>query len=245
MKKTAGLSKNQEKLLSILEYKKLIFITRNELITIINKYIDVKNANKLILSMIKKNRLKSIIKAKYLVIPMRAINKKWTLSESEIIKFLMGDSQYYFGLGTAFNQHHFTEQIPNKLFIFNSKYSYNKHILNYYIKMIKIKKSRLFGFSNSDYPSSDKERTIIDALKYSSYLGGLDSVLDILKNIKFNQKKLEKYAIRYNSIKIIKLIGMITDSSKLYKYLKKNKKLYYTSIKGIEKKNKKWKIIPN
>lgn len=244
MKKKEGLSPNQEKLLSILEFKEKVFVTRKEIEEYIWDHIKVKDRNKLIYGMIKKQRLIKIMRNKYVVVPIRAINKDWAPNELEIVNFLMENNKYYFGLGTAFNLHNFSNQIPVKLIIFNSKYSFDKKILNNSFKFIKIKKSRLFGFSNTKFPISDKERTIIDALEYPEYLGGLDSVVDILKDLKFNQKKLEDYAIKYESIKIIKLIGFITNSSKLYHYLEKNKKLYYSSIKGLKKGDKKWKIRP-
>lgn len=242
--KRIALGNFEEKLLSYLEYKKLTFVSKNDLKTINDKFVHATDLDDLIERMIKKNRLKSIIKGKYFVIPMRAINKKWAPTEVELIKYFMQDHKYYFGLSIAFNQHNFTDQIPIKVFIFNSKYSFDKTILNYRVKMIKIKKSRLFGFSNSIYPISDKERTIIDALEYPEYLGGLDTVIDILHNQKFNLKKLEEYVIKYKSIKIIKLVGLITNSNRLYKYLVKNKKLYYTTIKNSKIRDKKWKIRP-
>ena len=95
------------------------------------------------------------------------------------------------------------------------------------------------------YPYSDKERTIIDALDYPEYLGGLSEVIEKIKNSNYNKNKLIDYAIRYNSIKIIKLVGMLTASSKLLNLLKEKKALdYYTTVKKTRTKllEKKWQI---
>ena len=56
---------------------------------------------------------------------------------------------------------------------------------------------------------------------------------------------LVDYAIRYNSNKVIKLVGLLTESNKLFKLLEKKKALnYYTTIKktGTKLLNKKWKL---
>ena len=85
--------------------------------------------------------------------------------------------------------------------------------------------NKLFGiFRKYKYPYSDKERTIIDALEYSKYLGGLSEVLDRVKDSKYDKNKLIDYAIKYGSIKIMKLVGLLTDSSKIFNLLKKKDK---------------------
>ena len=109
----------------------------------------------------------------------------------------------------------------------------------------KPKKDKLFGIINKKYPYSDKERTIIDALDYPKYLGGLNKVINTTKSSKYNKNKLVNYSIKYNSIKIMKLVGYLTNSSKLFNTLKnKNSLSYYTTIKnsGTKLLDKKWMI---
>ena len=152
---------------------------------------------------------------------------------------------YYIGLYNAFNLHGFTEQIPTKLFVFNTKYSADKKILHYNFKFFKIKKDKLFGIIKEKYPYSDKEKTIIDVLEYPEYLGGLSEVIDMIKQTKYDKVRLIDYAIKYNSIKIIKLVGLLTNGNKLLDLLKKKNALsYYTTIKKSRTKllEKKWKI---
>ena len=180
-----------------------------------------------------------------MVIPFSAIDKRWALDEFRIIDYLLKD--YYIGLYNAFNLHGFTEQIPNKMFVFNTKYSADRMILHYKFKFFKVNSDKLFGIIKNKYkyPYSDKERTIIDALEYPEYLGGLIEVIDRVKNEKYNKNKLVNYAIKYNSIKIIKLVGILTNSNKLFSLLKKKKALsYYTTVKRTRTKllEKKWKL---
>ncbi len=243
-KKFLGLSPNQERILSILEYKKIEIIEREELISLIKKYTDVKDILDLIEKLQQKKRLVSIKRGVYIIVPFSVVDKKWSLDEYRIIDYLL-KQDYYLGLFNAFNLYGFTEQIPNKLFIFNTKYSFDKEILHYKFKFFKIKKDKLFGIIRNKYPYSDKERTIIDVLDYPEYLGGLSEVLDKIKNVGYNKNKLIDYSVKYNSIKIIKLVGMMTKSNKLFNLLKEKKALnYYTTIKKTRTNllDKKWKI---
>jgi len=239
-----GMSPNQERIMSILEYKKIEIIPRKELIDLIKQHIKVKDILDLIEKLQKKKRLVSIKRGVYMIIPFRSIDKKWALDDYRIIDYLLKED-YYIGLYNAFNLHGFTEQIPNKLFVFNTKYSADKQILHYNIKLFKVKKNKIFGIIKNKYPYSDKERTIIDALEYPEYIAGLSEVIDRIKNVKFDKEKLINYTITYNSIKIMKLVGILTNSNRLLNLLNKKKALsYYTTIRKTRTKllNKKWKL---
>jgi len=239
-----GLGANQERILSILEYKKIEIIERKDLIQLIKKHLKIKDIQDLIEKLQKKKRLVTIKKGVYMVIPFSSVDKMWTLDNFMIIDYLLKED-YYIGLYNAFNLHGFTEQIPTKMFIFNTKYSGDKQILNYRFRFFKVKKEKLFGIFKNKYPYSDKERTIIDALDYNVYLGVLSEVIDRIKTEGYNKQKLIDYAIKYNSIKVMKLIGILTNSSKIEAFLKKKNALsYYTTIKksGLKLLDKKWKI---
>ncbi|MFH1209242.1 MAG: hypothetical protein V1663_00425 [archaeon] len=240
----AGMSPNQERIMSILEYKRIEIISRKELINLIKQHTKVKDILDLIEKLQKKKRLVSIKRGIYMIVPFISIDKKWALDEYKIIDYLI-KQDYYIGLYNAFNLHGFTEQIPNKMFVFNLKYSADRKILHYNFKFFKVKKDRMFGIIKNKYPYSDKERTIIDALEYPEYLGGLSEVIDRIKEVKFDKGKLINYAIRYNSIKIMKLVGMLTGSNKLFSLLNKKKALsYYTTVRKTTTKllDKKWKL---
>lgn len=240
----AGLSPNQERIMSILEYKKIEIIPRQELISLIKEHTKVKDILDLIEKLQKKRKLVSIKKGVYMVVPFNSINKMWSLDNYKIIDYILKED-YYIGLYNAFNLHGFTEQIPNKLFIFNTKYSADKQILHYNIKFFKVKRDKLFGITKDKYPFSDKERTIIDALEYPGHIASLSEIVDRIKDVKFNKKRLVDYAIQYNSIKIMKLVGILINNNKLLRLLKKKGALsYYTTIRktGTKLLDKTWKI---
>jgi len=243
MEKTRGLSPNQERIMGILEYKRLELIKRNELMDLIKKYEVSKNPEFLIKSLLKKKRLVSIKKGIYIIIPLRAIDKKVGINEYKVNEYVLNRAPYYIGLYNAFNKHHFTTQMPNVLFVFNLKYSGCRRIMNMRFKYIKIKKDKLFGITDEKYPYSDKERTIIDVLDYPGYLGGLSKIIPIIKD--YNKNKLVDYALEYDSVKIMKIVGYLTNSQKIYNLLKKEGKFnYYTTIKKTKLNiiDKKWKI---
>src|SRR3989344_676759 len=77
MKKTEklGLTANQERLQSILEYKKYRLVKRNELISLISNYQISKNPRYLIKSMLLKKRLVSFKKGCYIVIQVSSVDK--------------------------------------------------------------------------------------------------------------------------------------------------------------------------
>ena len=244
--KDLSLTPNQGRLQSILEYSKFKIIKRRDLISLISKHKISKNPHYLIKSMLQKKRLIFFKKGHYIVIPISSVDKNVEIDNFELNEHFLESDEYYIGLYNAFNLHGFTEQVPNKMFVFNTKYSADKKILHYQFKFFKIKKDKLFGiFKKYRYPYSDKERTIIDALEYPAYLGGLSEVMDRIKNVKYNKIILIDYAIKYNSIKIIKLVGLLTNSNKLLNLLKNKKALsYYTTIEKTRTKllDKKWKI---
>ena len=244
MEKTHGLTPNQEKLLSILEYKGYKTILRDDLLNLISKHKISKNPRYLIKSMLLKKRLIFFKRKHYIIIPMKSVNKEAGIDEFELNELFLESKDYYIGMYNAFNLHHFTEQIPNKLFVFNTKYSIDRNILHYKFKYFKIKKDKLFGvLKKYKYPYSNRERTIIDVLDYPEYFGGLSKIIPELKD--YNKERLDDYAIKYNSVKIMKIIGYLTDSQKIYRILKNKGKLnYYTTVKKTRLNiiNKKWKI---
>jgi len=244
-KKNQGLSPNQERIMSILEYKKMTIIERDELVGLIKKHMKVKDVDDLISKLLSKNRLIPIKREIYATVPLSSLDRTTKLSDVDVVDYLLG-GDYYIGLFNAYNFHGFTEQIPNKLFVFNTKYSGNKKMLNYNFRFFKIKKGKLFGVSGVQYPHySDRERTIIDVLDHPEYLGGLKQVLGKIKESSLDKKKLVKYAIKYKSVKIMKLVGLLTGSDELFKLLEKKKALnYYTTIKKTGNKllDRKWKL---
>ena len=99
------------------EYKEVQ--TALEIVELADKRFElkIKDPIDLIEKLLKRNKLKIIRRGIYLVIPFSSINKTWSLSEFEINSYLLKNTPYYIGLFNAFYLHHFTGQIPNKMFV--------------------------------------------------------------------------------------------------------------------------------
>ena len=77
------------------------------------------------------------------------------------------------------------------------------------------------------------------------FLCYLGLFIEKIRNSNYDKNKLVDYAIKYKSIKIIKLVGISTGSSKLFNLLKEKRALdYYTTVKKTRTKllDKKWQL---
>ena len=97
-----GLSPAQERVMSILEYKKIKIIERKDIVAIIKEYVAVKDIQDLIEKLQKKKRIIPLKKGVYAVVPLSSINMGPLLSEFETIDYLLKEN-YYIGLYNAFN----------------------------------------------------------------------------------------------------------------------------------------------
>ncbi|MEI8364328.1 MAG: hypothetical protein WCF78_02640 [archaeon] len=237
---------NISKLISAMEYYSVRYISKDQLLDIITKLNIKSNPNTLIYKMILGKHIVVIKQNTYLYIPISSIDRIPQITEYELNEAYLGENEkYYIGLWNAYNYYGFTTQVSNKLFVFNKKINLNKKILSKEIKYIKVSNNYMFGITKDKYPLSDKEKTIIDILNYFKDIGNLKDIILEIKKHSFDVNKLITYGKETKSIKMLKLIGIITDNLDLYNYLKsKNKLSYYTYIRGSTKKEiyPKWKL---
>ena len=239
-----GLSKTQREILSILEYNDVKIISRDEIIRLIRKYNLSSNPSAFVLRLIKNKVLAKFKRKVYYVIPLGKFGGSSILSEYDLVTEYLGNNNYYFGLYSALYHFKLIDQIPNKLFVFNMNYSMNKKIKGYNIRFIKILNKKYFGIIKEAYFYSDMERTLIDTLYYSDIIP-LNQALEIFKTARYNFNKIFEYAKKYNSIKLFKLLGYITNNKKLYNYLKTKGLLNkYSTFNNTGKDEliQKWKI---
>jgi len=242
--KKTGFGPTVKQLVSILEYNRTKEITKEELINIIRRYEISVSPTNLIYVLIKKRLLVKIKKNYYLFVPLRNIDNHITTSEFNAgIKYL-GNEKYYLGVYSALKYHNLLTQMPNILFLFNTTYSGKKKILGYNLKYIKIKNEKFFGIIEDKYKYSDLEKTIIDSLYYNKLIK-LNYVLELFSKAKYNKDKLILYAKKYNSVKVFKLVGILTNDKKYYDYLEQKGVLNsYTTIRntGMKELIKEWKL---
>lgn len=253
-----GLSRDEIYLISRAKYEKQKFITGEYAYKLFNDY--KKSAN--VLSRLnKKGWLMQIERGKYIVIPIEAPNQSWSPNEFITAKLWMGDTPYYVGYFTMYNYWGFTEQVPQTVFVLNTKKSCTKIINDVCYKAVKIDRGKYFGIKkarieNESVLISDKERTLVDFIYYP--IGAFENVKDVLeKNIKnIDSKKFINYLIKFPIVAVRKRAGYLLEElnfdRNLLKKLKKstgnktsfiNLNPYNSSRKG--KVNKVWGVIIN
>ena len=253
-----NLSKDEVYLISRAEFEKQPLITTS---FAQKSFPDANKAAKVIASLTRKGRIICLQKGKYVLVPMKAPNQQWMPNEFVIANLWMGTIPYYIGYFTAYNYWGFTEQIPQTVYVLNTKKSNKKTIGNVRFQAIKISEDKYYGvqkvkIEDQDVFISDKERTLVDFI-YKPIVS-FENVQTVLKqNLKeIDLKKLITYLNRFPVVSVRKRAGFLLEKLKVKDSflapLKKNigdEETYValdpakSSRKG--KTNKDWKIIVN
>ena len=112
------LSKDAVYLLSRSEFEKQRVITTKYAVKVFCNY---RKATSLLDNLAKRNRLIQLKRGKYLVVPLKAPNQSWMPHEFVVASLWMGEISYYIGYGSMYNHWGFTEQIPQKVTVLNTK----------------------------------------------------------------------------------------------------------------------------
>lgn len=256
--KYKSLSKDELYLISRIEYEKKRLITTEYVRKIFG---DAKKAANMLNRLTQKGRFIQIEKGKYILVPIKAPNQLWTPNEFITAKLWMGDTPYYIGYFTMYNYWGFTEQVPQTVFVLNTKKSLTKIIGNLRYKAVKIDKRKYYGINEMKIDDetvciSDKERTLVDFI-YNP-IGSFENVKKVLDDSlrQINMDRFVKYLISFPVVSIRKRAGYILEQLNCRNsYLKKIKKTIGSektyslldpskpSRKG--KLNKDWRIIVN
>jgi predicted transcriptional regulator of viral defense system len=183
-----NLSKDEIYLISRVEYEKQKLITTAYARGLYN---DSNKASKIIASLLRKKRLIRIEKGKYLLVPIKAPNQQWVPNEFVVAALWMGNNPYYIGYFTMYNYWGFTDQIPQTIYVLNTKKFSRTVIGGVRYEAIKIDQKKYYGIKKimiegEEVSISDKERTLVDMI-YKP-IGSFESLLLVIKN---NLKKID------------------------------------------------------
>ena len=123
--KYKGLSKDELYLISRAEFERQKLITSEYARSAFKNY---SKAAKILSNLKRKGRLIQIERGKYFVVPIKSPDQLWTPNEFIAAKYWMGDAPYYIGYFNMYNYWGFTEQIPQTIFVLNTKKSRTKVI---------------------------------------------------------------------------------------------------------------------
>jgi predicted transcriptional regulator of viral defense system len=219
-----------------------------------------KKAADILDTLTRKGRLFQIQRGKYLVVPIKAPNQQWMPNEFVTASLWMGDIPYYIGYFTMYNYWGFTDQVPQTIFIANTKRNAKKTIGNTQYEAMRIEENKYYGvqkinIENEEICISDKERTLVDFI-YKP-IGSFDNVQATLKNNikKINVEKFVKYLKRFPVASVRKRAGYLLEKQgcsknlliQLQKSFGPGQSFVVLDPNNIRKGkvNKEWQIIVN
>lgn len=209
----SGLSKDELYLLSRSEYEKQGVITKAFTQKL---FKDKKKAANILDKLTRKSRLLQLERGKYIAVPIKAPNQQWSPNEFLVASLWMQDIPYYIGYFTMYNYWGFTEQIPQTVFILNTKKSRAKVIRNIKYQAIKIKENKYYGIQKVEIDGqtvciSDKERTLVDFI-YNP-IGSFENVEQTLKDNldKIDLDKFIKYLTVFPVVAVRKRAGYLLE----------------------------------
>jgi len=254
----SGLSKEELYLISRAEFERQKLITSEFTKRLFG---NTKKAADILDTLTRKGRLIQLQRGKYLLVPIKAPNQQWMPNEFVIASLWMGDIPYYIGYFTMYNYWGYTDQIPQTVFVLNTKKTIKKSIANVRYEAMKIDKKKYFGvqriaIEGVDVSISDKERTLVDFI-YNP-IGSFDTVQTTLRD---NVKKIDlerfvEYLTLFPVISVRKRAGFLLEKlgckSSLLEILKKSigNEQTYVVLDPAQKTRKgkierDWKIIVN
>ncbi len=254
----SGLSKDEVLLISRTEFEKRKLITKDFTKKVFG---DAKKAANIVDRLTKKGRLIQLERGKYIQVPIKAPNQLWAPNEFVLAGLWMKNVLNYIGYFTMYNYWGFTEQIPQTIFILNTKKSCKKIIGNIAYQAVKIDPKKYYGIKKTKIENeiisiSDKERTLVDFI--DKPIGSFENIEKILANNinKIDMNKFIKYLIKFPVSAVRKRTGYLLEKlgypqsklEPLKKSIKNNDTYIVLDQKNKSRKgkiSKEWRIIVN
>ena len=127
MLKMSGISKNELKLVSDIEFRKKYYFSRQE---IRHHFLNQKQMTNTIYTMRKKGRIIRLSKTKYFLVPIKARQGKWTDYPLIISDEMFNGQDYFVGGWYAAHYWKLTDQIPMQVDVFTTKRQGKINLLN-------------------------------------------------------------------------------------------------------------------
>ena len=169
--------------------------------------------------LVKGGWLARLKKGVYYICPFE-VGDTGAINEHEFVIAQYIVSPYAIGFWSALNKHGLTEQIPDYTYLLTTKRVSNplRTIGSSMYKIVTISNGNFFGFQKIWFGSqrvniTDLEKTLVDALMFPKYCGGMIEVVKSFKvaldRIDFD--KLINYALRMKKGVILKRLGILMD----------------------------------
>jgi len=202
----------------------------------------------------KSGRVERLEKGKYLIIPLGAVNGKYTLHEFVLGSMLV--RPYAIAYWSALHHHGLTDQMPSTVFVQTT--ARTKHlerkIAGVRYRVIRISGRKFFGekrewLEGTEINITDREKTIIDCLDKVRYSGGLVDVGLALANGKLDIARLVDYTTRNGTSAVQRRLGYLCRFAGIDiirpRPLPKSYVLLDPTVPPVGKKDPHWRIIVN
>ena len=205
----------------------------------------------------KKNRITLLEKGKYALNPARSgLEGHWAEKGYLAVDHLMKGKDYYIAFWSALEFWDLTEQILQELFVATIRKKRDVVYGGQRIRFITISRSRFFGFERKSvfkakgptveesvsFLIASREKTILDALLYPKYCGGITEAAKALwyarKDLEWNN--LMKYLKRLNVSSVKRRLGYLLEILDLREDIQESLKEEFKGFRWLDpSRNKK------
>lgn len=168
-------------------------------------------------SLTRKGRLIQLQRGKYLLVPIKAPNQQWMPNEYVVAALWMGEIPYYIGYFTMYHYWGLSDQIPQTVFILNTRRNAEARIGYIAYRALRVDSARIYGIQNLDIEGeiariSDKERTLVDFIHKP--IGSFENVNATLKKAvpTIDFEKLISYIVRFPILSLRRRAGYILET---------------------------------
>lgn len=159
----------------------------------------------------------------YLFPPSLPVSGEWAPDEAVALNALMEDAgaRYQVCGPNAFNRYGFSEQIPNRLYVYNDRLSGERTVGNVGIVLIKVAAARLGSTETAKRPGGNKlvyssrVRTLVDAIydwsRFGSLPRGLAWVRSELAAGTVEPPELVRVTLKYGDVGTVRRTGCILE----------------------------------
>lgn len=160
----------------------------------------------------------------------------------------------YISFLSAYSYYSLTTQMPGKALVVSTKSKKSISLGNYRIEFVKFPAKRAFGYKKEDFMGgyifiAEKEKAVIDSLYLPEYCPIGETMQALGQGM--DTAKLVDYALRMDSIVLIKRLGFLLEKNNIDIYEKVRRRINsrYDLLNPMKRKagekNKKWKIVVN
>lgn len=154
----------------------------------------------------------------------------------------------------AYSYYSLTTQMPSKVLVVSTKSKKSISLGNYNIEFVKFPAKRAFGYKKEEFMGgyifiAEKEKAVVDSLYLPEYCPISETMQALEQGM--DTAKIVDYALRMDSIVLIKRLGFLLEKTNvdIYEKVKRRINSRYDLLNPLKRKtgekNKKWKIVIN